>query len=233
MELSRSTPWNGYSTNASQGHHTGSRSHAFLDKRVDTPLVLQEHGHRCILIVLALMIAACLSVAALAEGSAETAADTAAAEAAKAAADEAQAAADAAQAEAIALNEALEAYSKAKAESRKLAILTSLKEELDNYVAAGTLTQEQADLILKYYAEQLTLQMQNGTGFGRGGKGGRSDKGFRNGQMNGMSSGNDVNSQNAFGGRHGRFGNTVPAQPKIQEAPAAPAVPADQGTNNT
>ena len=109
-----------------------------------------------ILIVLALMIAACLSVAALAESPAETA-DTAAADAAKAAADEAQAAADAAQTETNALNEALEAYSKAKAESRKLAILTSLKEELDSYVAAGTLTQEQADLILKYYAEQLTL----------------------------------------------------------------------------
>ena len=81
-----------------------------------------------ILIVLALMIAACLSVEALAEGPAATA-DPAAADAAKAAADEAQAVADAAQAEATALNEALEAYSKAKAESRKLAILTSLKEE--------------------------------------------------------------------------------------------------------
>ena len=56
-----------------------------------------------ILIVLALMIAACLSVAALAEGPAETAADTAAADAAKAAADEAQAAADAAQAHSAAM----------------------------------------------------------------------------------------------------------------------------------
>ena len=188
---------------------------------------------KTILIVLALMIAACLSVAALAEGPAETAADTAAADAAKAAADEAQAAADAAQAEAAALNEALEAYGKAKAESRKLAILTSLKEELDGYVAAGTLTQEQADLILKYYAEQLTLQAQNGTGFGRGGKSGRGGRGFGNGQMNGTVPGNDVNGQNGFRGRHGRFGNTVPAQPQSQAAPAAPAAPADQDTNNT
>ena len=187
-----------------------------------------------ILIVLALMIAACLSVAALAEGPAETAADTAAADAAKAAADEAQAVADAAQAEATALNEALEAYSKAKAESRKLEILTSLKEELDGYVAAGTLSQEQADLILKYYAEQLTLMQQNGTGFGRGSKGGRGGKGFGNGLMNGTTSGNDVNGQNGFGGRHGRFGNTVPNQPQAPAAaPEAPAAPTDQGTNNT
>ena len=73
---------------------------------------------KSILIVLALMIAACLSVAALAEEPAEIAAGTAAADAAKAAAEEAQAAADAAQAESTALTEALEAYSKAKAESR-------------------------------------------------------------------------------------------------------------------
>ena len=186
-----------------------------------------------ILIVLALMIAACLSVAALAEGPAETA-DTAAADAAKAAADEAQAVADAAQAEATALNEALEAYSKAKAESRKLEILTSLKEELDGYVAAGTLSQEQADLILKYYAEQLTLMQQNGTGVGRGGKCGRGGKGFGNVLMNGTTSGNDVNGQNGFGGRHGRFGNTVPNQPQAPAAaPEAPAAPTDQGTNNT
>ena len=176
-----------------------------------------------ILIVLALMIAACLSVAALAEGPAATSTDTAAT-------DEAQAAADAAQAEATALNEALEAYSKAKAENRKLEILASLKEELDGYVAAGSLTQEQADLILKYYAEQLTLMQQNSTGFGRGGKGGRGSKGFGNGQMNGTTSGNDVNSQNGFGGRHGRFEKTVPDQ---SQTPAAPDAHADQGTSDT
>ena len=136
---------------------------------------------KSILIVLALMIAACLSVAALAEEPAEIAADTAAADAVKAAAEEAQAAADAAQAESTALTEALEAYSKAKAESRKLEVLTSLKEELDGYVADGALTQEQADLILKYYAEQLTLMQQNGTGFGRDGSVGASPPAVRAG----------------------------------------------------
>ena len=168
---------------------------------------------KSILIVLALMIAACLSIAALAESPADTPADTAAEDAAKTAIEEAQAAADAAQTEATALNEALEAYGKAKAESRKLAALTSLKEELDSYVTAGTLTREQADLILKYYAEQLTLR-QNGIG----GKGGRGGKGFGRGLNNGMNPGTDTNGQNNdFGGRHGRFSNPVPAQPQAPE----------------
>ena len=180
---------------------------------------------KSILIVLALMIAACLSVAALAEEPAEIAADTAAADAAKTAAEDAQAAADAAQAESTALTEALEAYSKAKAESRKLEVLTSLKEELDGYVADGALTQEQADLILKYYAEQLTLMQQNGTGFGRDGRGGHGGKGFGKDRMDDSFSGSGLNGRNGFGGRQGRFSTTVPAQ---QQAPAAPA---DQDTS--
>jgi len=199
---------------------------------------------KTIMIVLALMLAACLSAAALAESPNETTA----ADAAKAAADAAQEAADAAQAESAALAEALEAYGKAKAEGRKLAILTSLKEELDGYVAAGSLTQEQADLILNYYAEQLALAAQNGNGFGRDSKGGRGTNGFVNGPAGRMNPGssfngrNNVNGQNDFGGRHGRFNNTVPTQPSAQEAPAAPEVPADpeapaapegQGANNT
>ena len=161
---------------------------------------------KSILIVLALMIAACLSVAALAEEPTEIAADTA-------------------QAESTALTEALEAYSKAKAESRKLEVLTSLKEELDGYVADGALTQEQADLILKYYAEQLTLMQQNGTGFGRGGRGGHGGKGFGKDRMDDSFSGSGLNGRNGFGGRQGRFSTTVPAQ---QQAPAAPA---DQDTS--
>ena len=103
------------------------------------------------------------------------------------------------QAKANALNEALTAYSNAKADSRKQAYLDSLKQELDTYVAAGKLTQDQADLIYEYYVEQMTLLGNNGKGFGSGGIGGR------NGQNNqGMN-------QNGFGkgGRHGRFGNTM------------------------
>ena len=62
-----------------------------------------------------------------------------------------EAAADEAQAAAEALSEALTAWQNARAETRKQAILDSLKQELDACVTAGTLTQEQADLILKYY----------------------------------------------------------------------------------
>ena len=163
-------------------------------------------------LILALVFALALGVTALAESPAETPADSTAADAAKSAIEEAQAAADAAQAESTALNEALEAYDKAKSESRKLAILTSLKEELDSYVAAGSLTQEQADLILKYYAEQLTLQ-QNGTGCGKGGR-------MKNGNVNGFG---------GKGGRGGRGGRGRFGQPQngtqrntVPEATAAP-----------
>ena len=166
-------------------------------------------------LILALALALALGVTALAESPAETPADSTASDAAKSAIEEAQAAADAAQAESTALNEALEAYGKAKSESRKLAILTSLKEELDGYVAAGNMTQEQADLILKYYAEQLTNQ-QNGAGFGKGGR----MKNRNNGLMNGQDNTNSLGGKGGRGG-HGRFSqqqngtqqNTVPQAP--------------------
>ena len=181
-----------------------------------------------ILIVLALMLAACLSVAALAESTTDSAAEGAAKSAleeAQAAADAAKAEAEAAQTESTALNEALEAYVKAKSENRRLELLTSLKEELDSYVAAGTLTQEQSDLILKYYAEQLTLQ-QNGSGFGRNGRGGRGGK--MPGQGMNPGAGTDDQS-NGFGGRHGRFGSTMPGQQQSQ----APEAPAEQDAGET
>lgn len=200
---------------------------------------------KTILIVLSLMLAACLSAVALAESTAETpAADTqTAADAAKSAADAAQAAADAASAENTALSEALEAYGKAKAETRKLAVLTSLKEELDSYVTAGTLTQEQADLILKYYAEQMTLQ-QNSMGFGHGGKGGRGSKGSGRGLTDGISGatpGNNISNQIpgfGRGGRHGGFGGNMQQQapqqnPQEQAPQQAPEAPADPNGNNT
>ena len=69
-----------------------------------------------------------------------------------------------------ALSDALTAYKTAKQESRKKARLASLKKELDGYVAAGSLTQEQADLLLNYYAE-LLAQNGNDVGRGHGGKG--------------------------------------------------------------
>lgn len=141
------------------------------------------------LMILAMTLALSLGLTALAEGTADPVPET----------PVTGTTVDEAQAEANALNEALTAYSNAKADSRKQAYLDSLKQELDVYVAAGKLTQDQADLIYKYYAEQMTLLGNSGKGFGRGGKGGR------NGQNN-----QGIN-QNGFGkgGKHGRFSNTM------------------------
>jgi hypothetical protein len=162
-------------------------------------------------LILALALALTAVVTSLAESTAETPSAASAAEAA-------QAAADAAQSEANALNEALEAYGKAKSESRRLSILTGLKEELDGYVAAGSLTQDQADLILNYYAEQLTLQ-QNGAGFGRGSR-------MKNDGTNGA---NGLGGKGGRGGRgghggSGRFGlqQNGTEQGSVPEAPVSP-----------
>ena len=152
------------------------------------------------LMILAMMLALSLGLTALAEGSTEAAPETAPTESVS---DEAQSKADA-------LNEALTAYSNAKADSRKQAYLESLKQELDAYVAAGKLTQDQADLIYEYYVEQMTLQQNNGMGFGRGSKGGRNGQGMN---------------QNGFGkgGRHGRFGNTMNPDNTAPSAQTPPA----------
>ena len=183
-------------------------------------------------LILALVLALALGVTALAESPAETPADSTASDAAKSAIEEAQAAADAAQAESTALNEALEAYGKAKSESRKLAILTSLKEELDGYVAAGSLTQEQADLIFKYYSEQMALQ-QNGFGFGKGGRMKNGNNGLMNGQDN-LNGQNGLNGQGGKGGRggHGRFNdpNGMQQNAAPAAAPDAAATPDASGT---
>jgi len=160
--------------------------------------------------IIALLLALALGTAVLAEGTADNTltdpvaeaapTETAAADDAKAALESAQAKADAAKAEAEALNEALTAYENAKADSRKETLLENLKKELDAFVEAGKLTQEQADLILKYYAEQLTL-MQNGHGSGRGMKGIRNGQGVQGADMSPRMDGN------GFGrnGRQGRF----------------------------
>ena len=186
-------------------------------------------------LILALVLALTLGAGALAESTAETPADSAAADAAKSALEEAQASADAAQTEATALNEALEAYGKAKTEKRKLDILTSLKEDLDSYVAAGSLTQEQADLIFKYYSEQMALQ-QNGFGFGKGGRMKNGNSGLMNGQdsQNNLNGQNGLNGQGGKGGRggHGRFNNLNGMQQNAAPAaaPDAAATPDVSGT---
>lgn len=155
------------------------------------------------LMILAMTLALSIGLTALAEGTADPVPETPAT----------GTAVDEAQAKANALNEALTAYRNVKADSRKQAYLDSLKQELDTYVAAGKLTQDQADLIYEYYVEQMTLLGNSGKGFGRGGKGGW------NGQNNqGMN-------QNGFGkgGRHGRFGNTTAPADSTPPTGTAPA----------
>lgn len=188
--------------------------------------------------ILALLLALCLGVSAFAEEAETPAADVPAAET--------PAAADTAvtdtQADANALNDALTAYRAAKAESRKQARLDKIKQELDGYVAAGSMTQEQADLILKYYAEQMTMQ-QGAFGFGRGGKGGRGGNAFglqdsqgngRNGNMPGFGNNQNQNGSmpgfgGGMGGRHGRF-SSQPSGTSTQTVPAAPDANAPAGS---
>lgn len=192
-------------------------------------------------ILLAAMVALSLGTFALAEGTdpaAESAAPAVSAEEAPAAsvtAEEAQAAADA-------LNEALTAYQNARLESRREAVLDALKQELDGYVAAGKLTQDQANLILQYYTEQLTLSRAGSRGKdGMGGYGGMQlDPGAR--QQSGFGKG-------GRGGRGGRSrmvpGGAVPDASAPQAAPgqsvpdaSAPQAPlsgmpsAEQSMNN-
>ena len=178
------------------------------------------------LMILAMTLALSLGLTALAEGTADPVPET----------PVTGTTVDEAQAEANALNEALTAYSNAKADSRRQAYLDSLKQELDAYVAAGKLTQDQADLIYEYYVEQMTLQGSTGKGFTRGGKSGQNGQGNQGMNQNGFGKGgrngqnNQGTNQNGSGrgGRHSRFGNTMApvdstpsdATPSLGTAPA-------------
>ena len=91
-----------------------------------------------------------------------------------------------------ALQEAMEAYRRAR-ESKRVDELT---EELNGYVEAGTMTQEQADLILNSVKERLAAkngecpncgyQFQNNTPKMGGQKGQRGGRMMQGGQMNGQ-----------------------------------------------
>ena len=91
-----------------------------------------------------------------------------------------------------ALQEALEAYRSAR-ESKRVDELT---EELNGYVEAGTMTQEQADLILNSVKERMAAkngecpncgyQFQNNAPKMGGQKGQRGDRMMWGGQMNGQ-----------------------------------------------
>ena len=147
--------------------------------------------------LLAMLMVLSLCGFAMAEGETDSATGTSTEDVLKEAEEKAQA-----------LSDALTAYNTAKQESRRKARLASLKEELDGYVAAGALTQEQADLLLNYYAEQLA-QNTNSMGKGRGGKG------FYNGLQNG---------QNGLGrgGKRGGKSQQTPATPQTGSTTATP-----------
>ena len=123
-----------------------------------------------------------------------------------------------------ALQEALKAYDEARQSSQA----QDLQDELDSYVAAGKLTQEQADLIMNHFKEREALrngtcpncgyQFQNGTGKGgrmNGGNGfGRGGKGM--GGMGGMGGRGGYGRQMMPGQANG-----MDVQPDMQAAPQA------------
>lgn len=195
-----------------------------------------KHFFSGMMIALSLALVLVLGVVALAENDTQVPELPAAGDLQAPAGDNAQAPADDTQATQAdtALQEALKAYQDAKESGREQA----LQEELDGYVAAGKLTQEQADLIMKYYKERQA--MRNGTCPGCGyqfqnGKGGMNGRGFggrggKGGQMNG----------NGFGGRgmggrmNGGMGNQMmPGTPDGMSAQgemqAAPQMPGNEG----
>ena len=131
-----------------------------------------------------------------------------------------------------ALQEALEAYRAAK-ESEHLDDLT---EELNGYVAAGKLTQEQADLILNSMKERMAArngecpncgyQFQNNggrMGGQKGQRGGNNQHGSRMGRMNGQMPGNQAQPNGQMPGSQAQPNGQMPgsqAQPNgPQQAP--------------
>lgn len=130
---------------------------------------------------IALVLALALSTAAMAEDT-----DTAAAPAAEVPAVEAQAPAEDEQ---KALQDAMDAYRAAKQDKA----VDDLETELKGYVEAGSLTQEQADLILKNVKERIAAMKGECPNCGydlrshnKGGKGQRGQCGQQRGQMPGM-----------------------------------------------
>ena len=147
------------------------------------------------IIGIALALALVMGVVAFAE-TAETATDPVPAVTEEAPAEDVTTEAPAAEAEKTddnaALQEALEAYRSAR-ESKRVDDLT---EELNGYVEAGTMTQEQADLILNSVKERLAAkngecpncgyQFQNNAPRMGGQKGQRGGRMMQGGQMNGQ-----------------------------------------------
>ena len=169
-------------------------------------------------LILALALALALGVTALAEAP-ETAAEPPAADATTSATGNTD----------TALQEALNALAAARVAGRQ----NSLEAELKSYVEAGTLTQEQADLILKAYQDQQALRSGTcpncGYQFGNGaGKGGRMQNGgFGGGRMQngGFGNGRNGRMQRSPFGQNGLPQNGMPQE----NAPENP----DAGAPNT
>ncbi len=161
------------------------------------------------IIGIALALALVMGIAAFAE-TAEPAMDPVPAVTEEAPAEDATTETTAADAEKAddnaALQEALEAYRSAR-ESKRVDDLT---EELNSYVEAGTMTQEQADLILSSVKERLAArnsecpncgyQFQNNAPQMGGQKGQRGGGMMQGGRMNGQMSGGRMNGQQQMPG---------------------------------
>ena len=197
-----------------------------------------KHYFSGMLIALSLALVLVLGVVALAENDTQApelpAAGDLEAQAEAPAADDAQAPADEAQStqDNTALQDALQAYREARQSSHE----QELQDELDGYVAAGKLTQEQADLIMNYYKERQAMrngtcpscgyQFQNGKG-GMNGRGGRGGKG-------GMTNGNGFGGRGMGGRMNGGMGNQMmPGTPDGMSAQgdlqAAPQLSGNEG----
>ena len=179
-------------------------------------------------LILALVLALTLGVSAVAETAEVPAAE--------------QPATDATAAATTTVDPALQAAMEALQAARSGSRLTDLETELKAYVEAGSMTQEQADLILKAYQDQQALrsgvcpncgyQFSN-SGFGKGGRMKNGNNGLMNGQdsLNGQ---NGLNGQGGKGGRggHGRFNNPNGMQQNAAPAaaPDAAATPDVSGT---
>ena len=167
------------------------------------------------MVLLALTLTLCLGAAAFAENAAEE----------PAAAEKSETVETAKNAETAdkALEDAMNAYKAAKRSAQNQKKMDALKSELDSYVQAGNLTQEQADLILSYTADQqsqkdaaraerqkLKEEKKNIQDQRKSQKdnGGRHQKGSGNSGNNGRNSRN--NNSNGWKGRGNRMNNSFP-----------------------
>ena len=123
-----------------------------------------------------------------------------------------------------ALQDAIDAYHSAQQESRQAERRTALEEELNGYVEAGKLTQEQADLILNEFDARAEARANGPQKQSRG----RARGGHMNGMMN--NGGNDrmggrMNNggNDRMGGQSGRMGGRMNG--RGGQAPMAPAAP--------